>query len=203
MTDYSRKGHYYIDEPRREVLKAVELIEGGATVLDVGAGYGNNTKFLLSQGYSVTALETNPEAVNRLRELQEAYPGRLRIVEESIDTFRPKESYDAIICCMVLHFLEGRETASQVIENMQSWTEPGGVNLITSYLDTNSIDDEYSFLLKSNELRELYAAWGIVWYEESYARTFKNVSSIKDLLRLARGQRGYKAARTVATKLNK
>jgi 16S rRNA A1518/A1519 N6-dimethyltransferase RsmA/KsgA/DIM1 with predicted DNA glycosylase/AP lyase activity len=32
-------------------------------LLDVGAGFGNNTAVLLGDGNHVTALETNPEAV--------------------------------------------------------------------------------------------------------------------------------------------
>ena len=70
MTDYSKKGHYYIEEPRFELKYLMPLLTKDARVLDMGAGNGNNTKLFLEKGYQVTPVEPNPPAIKILQELQ-------------------------------------------------------------------------------------------------------------------------------------
>ena len=91
MTDYSKKGHYYIEEPRFELKHLMPLLPKGAHILDMGAGNGNNTKLFLQNGYKVTAVEPNPAAIAMLSRIQKDYPDRLTIVEASLDTYKPKQ----------------------------------------------------------------------------------------------------------------
>lgn len=200
MSGYSHKGHYYVDKPRQEVSRIINLLEKGASVLDIGAGYGNNTKLLLRNGYDVTALETNPAAVKALRQISS---DNLTVLNKSTDSVIFHQEFDAVINCMVLHFLESEHVALKVIANMQSWTKPGGYNVITSYLDDNVLGAEYSFLLKSGQLQKLYADWQILLYKESYARTIQNMRNPKDIARLLLGRKGYKAARLIARRLER
>lgn len=169
-------------------------------MLDIGAGYGNNTDLLLAHGCRVIALETNPDAVAALQHRAAGMPAALRVAAVSADAFVADEPYDAVVCCMVLHFLEGPAAASRMIGTMKSWTKPGGYNVVTSYLQTAALPDEYSCLLQPDELRNLYHGWDILWYEESYPHTLRNVRSSRELLRILRGRRGYKAARILARK---
>lgn len=195
MIHHSQKGHYYTSKPRREVLKVMNLLKPNSSVIDIGAGYGNNTKVLLNQGYKVTALETNPAAIKALRQIDS---GDLTVLSRPVDKVTLTNKYELVINCMVLHFLENERIALDVITKMKTWTQPGGLNVVTSYLDSNSLDDEYSFLLRSSQLRKLYDDWQIVFYEESYTLALNNIRSHKDIIRLLRGKRGYKAARLIA-----
>lgn len=75
MIDYSKKGHYYIEEPRFELKHLVPILPKNAHILDMGAGNGNNTKLFLDNGYKVTAVEPNPTAINILKELSKISAG--------------------------------------------------------------------------------------------------------------------------------
>lgn len=88
----------------------------------------------------------------------------------------------------------------RVIKDIQTWTKPGGLNVITSYLDCNDLTNDYSFLLQAGELPEVYKDWEIIQYTESYARTLGNAKGLKDIVRILQGQRGYKSARILARK---
>lgn len=201
MTDYSTKGHYYIAEPRFELKHLMPLLPETARVLDMGAGNGNNTRHFLKQGYTVTAVEPNPAAIKILQGLQEDYPGQLEVIEGSVDTYQPQQQFDVIVCCMVVHFMKDRESGVKAIHDMQSWTKAGGFNLLTAYMKNQALSDDYSFLLKPDELLKLYAGWKPRWYQESFRLTWTRMRSLKDLPRLALGKRGYKAARIIAQKI--
>lgn len=176
------------------------LLPKDAHMLDMGAGNGNNTKLFLERGYKVTAVEPNPAALKILKELQNNYPDQLRIVKDSVDTYKPKQKFDVVICCMVVHFMKDHQSGTKAIQDIQSWTKLGGINLLTGYMSNQPLSKDYSFLLKPNELSELYARWNPLWYQESFRLTWNRIYSLKDLPRLILGKRGFKAARIIAQK---
>lgn len=201
MTDYSKKGHYYIEGPRFELQKLMPLLSKAARILDMGAGNGNNTRFLLEKGYVVTAVDPNPKVVEDLKRLQKEYPKKLKIHEDSVGTYKPKEKYDVVICCMVIHFMKNRAAGVKAVNDIQSWTKLGGINLITGYMSDQHLPKDYSFLLSDKELSHLYDGWKIHWYEQSFRLVWRRIYSFKDILRLILARRGYKAARIIAQKV--
>lgn len=201
MTDYSKKGHYYIEEPRFELKYFIPLLPKNAHILDVGAGNGNNTKLFLKKGYKVTAIEPNPRAVQVLRQLRNDYPGQLRVVGSSIDTYRPKQQFDAVVCCMVVHFMKDHASGVEAIRSVQSWTKPRGFNLLTGYMSNQSLPKDDSFLFEPKELSEMYQDWRVCWEQESFRLTVSRIYSVKDVPRLLLGKRGFKAARIIAQRV--
>lgn len=168
----------------------------------MGAGNGNNTRFLLEKGYHVTAVDPNPEAIEDLHELQKQYPKKLKVQNGSVDTYKPKEKYDVVICCMVIHFMKNRAAGAKAVQNIQFWTKPGGINLVTGYMSDQPLSQEYSFLLKDNELANLYSGWKIHWYEQSFRLVWSRIYSLMDISRLILGKRGYRAARIITQKVD-
>jgi len=198
MADYSKKGHYYIEEPRFELKHLMPLLPNNAHILDMGAGNGNNTKFFLERGYKVTAVEPNPAAIKILEALQEDYPEQLHIVEASVATFKPKQKFDVVVCCMVVHFMNDHTAGASAIRNIQSWTRPKGINLLTGYMIGQPLSKDYSFLFEPTELSQLYADWKTHWYQESFRLTWNRIYNLTDVPRLLLGKRGFKAARIIA-----
>lgn len=201
MTNYAAKGHYYIDEPRFELRYLMPFVPDGAQVLDIGAGNGNNAMFFLERGYKVTAVEPNPGAIAVLRRLQKQFPHNLTIVQASLDSYKPSRQFDVVLCCMVVHFMEGHAPGVGAILSIQSWTKPGGVNLVTGYVGGQPLPQEYSFLLEPGELAGLYRGWRVCWSEESFRVTLRRMRRPQDAARLVLGRRGYRAARIIAQKL--
>jgi len=63
----------------------------GVTVVEVGPGPGGLTRALLAQGAArVIAIERDDRAVAALRDIAEAYPGRLTVVADDALTFDPR-----------------------------------------------------------------------------------------------------------------
>lgn len=201
MTDYSKKGHYYIEEPRFELKRLIPLLPKNAHILDMGAGNGNNTKLFLETGYKVTAVEPNPNAIKVLEKLQKVYPKQLQIVEASVDTYETKQKFDVVVCCMVVHFMKDHKSGITAVRNVQSWTKPSGINLLTGYTNNRPLSRDYSFLFEPDELSGLYSNWRSRWYQESFRLTWRRIYSPKDIPRLPLGRRGFKAARIITQRI--
>ena len=65
--------------PRPLLLDAMELFDRPGRAIDLGAGGGIDTRYLLDRGWSVIAIDNSPDAVRRLSELTPAADGRLQI----------------------------------------------------------------------------------------------------------------------------
>ena len=68
-----------------QLLARIAAVPGdldGAEVLEVGPGPGGLTRALLAAGAEVTAIERDRRCIPALAELAEAYPGKLRMIED-------------------------------------------------------------------------------------------------------------------------
>lgn len=68
-----------------QLLTRIAAVPGdlvGAEVLEVGPGPGGLTRALLAAGAQVTAIERDRRCIPALAELAEAYPGKLRLIED-------------------------------------------------------------------------------------------------------------------------
>ncbi|KLI63313.1 16S rRNA (adenine(1518)-N(6)/adenine(1519)-N(6))-dimethyltransferase RsmA [Aurantiacibacter marinus] len=68
-----------------QLLGRIAAIPGnldGKAVLEIGPGPGGLTRALLRAGARVTAIERDSRCIPALAELQEAFPGQLRVVEQ-------------------------------------------------------------------------------------------------------------------------
>jgi trans-aconitate methyltransferase len=65
--------------PRPLLVEAVDLFDRPATALDLGAGGGIDTRYLLDRGWRVVAIDSSVDAVRRLEELTPDADGRLRV----------------------------------------------------------------------------------------------------------------------------
>lgn len=159
-------GCYYYNGTRVTFKKSLPYLSGGRA-LDIGAGFGNETKELLRRGFEVVATDQNLEAVKYLKKLSRNK--KLTVLNQSLPEF-PEGKFDLIVCEMVLHFLEEKSVHSS-IKNIQNATSSGGLNVISSYTESRSIRQDprlegyFSYLLKSDELNRLYKNWDILYSE--------------------------------------
>jgi len=56
-------------EPRPLLVEAVDMVPRPGRAVDLGAGAGIDTRFLLESGWRVTAIDNDPDALRRLSEL--------------------------------------------------------------------------------------------------------------------------------------
>jgi 16S rRNA (adenine1518-N6/adenine1519-N6)-dimethyltransferase len=73
-----------------QLLSRIARVPGDLTdaeVLEIGPGPGGLTRALLAAGAKVTAIERDRRCIPALAELADAYPGRLRVIEDDALTF--------------------------------------------------------------------------------------------------------------------
>lgn len=101
----------------------VDHVPVGAA-LDVGAGEGRITRWLVQHGFAVDALEADPEQARVLRE--RAADERLKVVEAEVETADLSPgAYSLIVAAAVLHFIPPRSLAV-VARKLMRALRPGG-----------------------------------------------------------------------------
>jgi len=101
----------------------------GARVLEIGCGTGSVTAMLVARGGRVTAVDQNPEMLDRARDrLADAPEGAVTWLERTaseIDQL-PEESFDAVVASLCLSEMSARER-SYVLRQVAHLLRPGGV----------------------------------------------------------------------------
>ncbi|APG21018.1 UNVERIFIED_ORG: tellurite methyltransferase [Kosakonia oryzae] len=174
---------YALTATHSEVLNALKYIQPGKA-LDLGCGNGRNSLWLASQGFEVTAWDKNPNSLNSLKAIRDAEGlENLHIDAADLNTLQFDGEYDFILSTVVLMFLEA-QTIPGLINNMQRCTKAGGYNLIVAAMDTADFPCTvgFPFAFKEGELREYYAGWELLKYNEDVGelhRTDANGNRIK------------------------
>jgi ubiquinone/menaquinone biosynthesis C-methylase UbiE len=113
----------------RETLAEAAVRSPGAKVLEIGCGTGALTVKLIARGAHVTAVDQNPEMVERARaRLAHSSPDAITFVERTaseIDAF-PEGSFDAVVASLSLSEMSQRERAF-VLKCAQRVLRPRGV----------------------------------------------------------------------------
>ena len=106
------------------LVRAASLAPNRACALDLGAGAGRDTRYLLEQGFQVTAVDAEPRAVALLSALPSE---RLRVVQSAFEDFAfESAAYDLISAQFALPFIP-RERFADVFARLKAALVPGGV----------------------------------------------------------------------------
>ena len=113
------------DRPPTELLvRARALLGRMGDALDLGCGAGRDTRFLLTQGFEVTAVDENEDAIRYLQELPQAH---LRVVQTTFEAFPfAPVAYDLINAQRALPF-NRPETFDAVFAKIKGALRPGGI----------------------------------------------------------------------------
>jgi tellurite methyltransferase len=147
------------------VKQAMKYVSSGEA-LDLGAGNGRNTMFLISQSFNVTSVDTSKEGLKILEEKVED-KRKLKTVLSDVREFNTDKKFDIVIAIGLLHFLS-KEDGKKLIENVQEWTKKGGVNVIGGKMSQNRRGD-LPHTFEHNELRDYYdkGNWEVKHYSEN------------------------------------
>lgn len=170
--DYFAK-KYNMTATHSEVKAAVEIIPP-CKVLDLGCGQGRNSLFLSLLGYDVTSWDHNESSIAFLNETKNKENLPIQTALYDINTANIQENYDFIVSTVVFMFLN-RDAVPNIIANMQEHTNVGGYNLIVAAMDTADVPCPmpFSFTFKENELKNYYADWELVKYNEEMGELHK------------------------------
>ncbi len=126
IPDWGRFYGFTKDSPPWQLLvRAAALAPRRGSALDLGAGAGRDTRYLLEQGFQVTAVDADPRAVALLAEISTLPQTRLRVVQSSFEDFA-FATYDLISAQFALPFLP-RDRFTDVFARLKAALVPGGI----------------------------------------------------------------------------
>ena len=160
--------------PAQLLVDNIQLLPTGR-VLDVAMGKGRNAVYLAKKGFDAEGVDISPQAVrSALDQAREAgVTLKARVADLEIDYHIEKSAYDVIIC---FNYLQ-RSLITQI---------KGGLRLggIVVY-ETFTVDQAQfgkptnpNYLLKHNELRELFDDFQCLYYQEGIVENRKALASI-------------------------
>lgn len=129
--DWARFYGFTKDSPPWPLLvRAAARVLPKGLALDLGAGAGRDTRYLLEQGFQVTAVDADPHAVALLQALPQTPPQtppqtQLRVVRSSFEDFA-FATYDLISAQFTLPFIP-RDHFADVFARLKAALAPGGV----------------------------------------------------------------------------
>ena len=115
--------------PWPRLVRAADMFDQPGDALDVGAGAGRDTAYLLLRGWRVTAVDSSPSAAAALRRL----PGRrnLHVVVSAIQDFEPA-AYDLVNAQFSLPFIPPAHFDATV-ERLRESVRPAGMMAATFF----------------------------------------------------------------------
>jgi SAM-dependent methyltransferase len=125
MKEFKWEDFYKItkDRPHWPLLaQAVSLQKCRENALDLGCGAGRDTRYLLEQGFHVTAVDNNSRAIALLEDLPQDH---LQSVQSSFDDFE-FETYDLVNAHFALPFMP-EERFHEVFARVKRALNPGGI----------------------------------------------------------------------------
>jgi 2-polyprenyl-3-methyl-5-hydroxy-6-metoxy-1,4-benzoquinol methylase len=119
----------------------------GKQALDIACGMGRHSKYLVSQGFDVDALDVSSVAIASLQGLE-----HINAIEVDFDSYvLPKEKYDLIVCT---YYLERR-----LFPQMIAALKPNGIIIMETFLHDEINEREPSnpaFMLNEGELEAYF-----------------------------------------------
>lgn len=149
--------------PSPFLVENFELLPRGLA-LDLAMGEGRNAIYLASRGYDVDGVDVNPEAVARARTHARRLGAPFRAVVGNVEDgtyIIPIETYDLVV---VFHYLH-----RPLFRDIREGLKPGGAVVYQTYASEHARFGHPmnpSHLLRPGELREVFADWEILRYEE-------------------------------------
>ena len=111
------------DRPPWPLLtQAVSLVAHKERALDLGYGAGRDTRYLLQQGFYVTAVDNEPRAIEQLVDLPRQ---NLRLVQSSFQDFS-FETYDLVNAHFALPF-NSNDSFVEVFRRVMASIRPSGI----------------------------------------------------------------------------
>lgn len=137
--------------------------------LDLACGTGRNSVWLAQHGWSVTAVDGSPTAIEILRQRAAGLPIETQIadLENSNFTIAPA-SYDLIAIC---YYLE-----RSLFEPAKQSLAPGGIVIAIALLAEPGKDN--SFRVQPGELARYFDGWEILHHREGRDAWQHNVAEI-------------------------
>jgi SAM-dependent methyltransferase len=176
---YQGEEFAYGKKPNAFLKKHLSSLEKGVA-LDLASGEGRNAVFLAENGWKVDAVDISPVGVRKARRLTKEAGVKINFRQADLD-FYPiaKEKYDLI---SILYFWDRR-----LIPRLKRGLKKGGRILFETYTFETLFRGlegprEAKYLLKANELLDLFRDFRVLFYREGIFREGGRRKAIASLI---------------------
>lgn len=167
-------------QPRPLLVEAVTLLESDQTqALDLGCGAGNETRFLLERGFTVTAVDSNRYAGQYIMDLPHAQE-RARFVHASFNSFE-YEMYDLVNALYSLSFMP-RPYLEEVMGKILGSIKSKGI-FVGNFFGPNdewNIPESQMTFIDKDETRNILADMEVITLTEHEHRGPKANNTLKN-----------------------
>lgn len=114
---------------------AITYFPKNGSLLELGAGNGQDSQFFAEQGFTVTATDISDKALELIKQKLDSRAGSQKLDLEKSFPFK-NESFDIVYAHLSLHYFD-RRTTQQTFDEISRVLKPGGVLALL----LNSVDD--------------------------------------------------------------
>jgi SAM-dependent methyltransferase len=167
---------YILGKEPVEFLKEYINILPRGKALDIAMGEGRNAVFFAKNGFEVDGCDVSEIAVKKTLELATENNVRVNAFVADLEIYKlPKDAYDVVAC---FYYLQ-RSLIPQIKEALK----PGGMVIYETYTIENwergfEGPKNKDYLLKTNELLDLFKDLTIIYYRELVLDDKKAVASL-------------------------
>lgn len=134
-------------KPNKLVEMAVSHIEQPGKALDIGAGALRDARYLVEQGFEVTAVDKDTATQEVTKELNNE---KLSTITANITKWEfPQKTFDLVIAINVLSFIN-KDSFRNVFDSIKKSLKPGGILCFTLFgnKDEWATNEKMSFFTK-------------------------------------------------------
>lgn len=115
----------WVNKPSLFAEWAVQYFPAGGTVLELGAGFGQDSRYFDSRDFKVTATDFSPEA---LRQAKPKSPAGIAFQQVDLSQSLPfaNQSFDVVYAHLSLHYFD-HATTERLFAEIHRVLKPGGV----------------------------------------------------------------------------
>jgi len=172
---YETEAYIFGKEPVGFLREHIDLLPRGKA-LDVAMGEGRNAVFLAKNGFNVDGCDISEIAVKKALDLAKENNVKIHAFVADLETYKlPKDTYDVIAC---FYYLQ-----RGLVPQMKEALKPGGMIIYETYTIENRErgfegPKNKDYLLKPNELLDLFKDLKIIYYRELVLNNKKAIASL-------------------------
>ena len=172
---YETEAYIFGKEPVEFLGEHIDLLPRGKA-LDIAMGEGRNAVFLAKNGFTVDGCDISEIAIKKALDLAKENNVKVRAFVADLETYKlPQNTYDVIVC---FYYLQ-----RDLVPQMKEALKPGGMIIYETYTIENRErgfegPKNKDYLLKPNELLDLFKDFKIIYYRELVLNNKKAVASL-------------------------
>jgi len=172
---YETEAYIFGKEPAGFLRDHIDLLPRGKA-LDIAMGEGRNAVFLAKNGFDVDGCDISEIAVKKALDLAKENNVKIHTFVADLETYKlPQNTYDVIAC---FYYLQ-----RDLVPQMKEALKPGGMIIYETYTIENRErgfegPKNKDYLLKPNELLDLFKDFKIIYYRELVLNNKKAIASL-------------------------